>query len=480
VYLQNLQNEICEIVMATGKLFIGRRVRELRQGSGDTQVQFAERLGISTSYLNQIEGNQRPVSAAVLLALVDKCGLELSEIGAGETDRLLSALSEALTDPVYEGYTPAFQDLKLVIQNAPGLARAIIAGHQAYRRNSEQLASIDQELARGVSEATPYEEVRDFFHFVDNYVHELDQRAEAIAAELHLGSGAYAALTDRLGRMHGIRVQQVQANAQVRHLNPTDRILSINSYSPLFTQQFQLAVQLAQLEVGREVDAIVSRAGFRTSEASEVCRIGLQNYFAGALMMPYGPFAQAARDLRHDVELLSLRFGTSLEQTCHRLSTLQRPGNKGVPIFFARIDRAGNITKRHSATKLQFARFGAACPLWNAHQGFEGGGRIIRQLAETPDGARYLSMAVQVSKRVGGFKGLETTHVLTFGCEISYSSSFVYGDGLSIADHGNYDPIGVSCRICERTGCPSRAAPPVKRRIEVDHHERSTLPYRLV
>jgi len=464
--------------MAIGKLFIGKRVRELRVASKATQSQFAERLGISTSYLNQIESNQRPVSAAVLLALVDKFDLEISELTSGEGDRLLSAFSEALSDPLFEGYSPSLQELKLVTQNAPGIAHALIAAHQAYRRNSEQLAGIDQELARGLSERTPYEEVRDFFHFLDNYIHDLDTAAETLATFLQLPVEPYAALRARLEHSHDVRIKHLPGENALRRYDPASRLVYLNPSSSIQTQQFQLGIQLAQLEAAEVIKSVIDAAGFRTAEAAEICRSGLHNYFAGALLMPYTEFAQAARLLRHDVELLAIQFGTSIEQTCHRLSTLQRPANKGVPMFFARIDRAGNITKRHSATKLQFARYGAACPLWNAHRAFETQGQISRQLAETPDGVRYLSLAVQVSKRIGGYSGVESSYVLAFGCEATYARAFVYADDLGPLEHSKYEPIGVSCRICERQSCPARAMPPVKRKIEVDHNQRTLLPYK--
>jgi predicted transcriptional regulator/DNA-binding XRE family transcriptional regulator len=468
--------------MAIGKLFIGRKVRELRLISQATQSQFAERIGISTSYLNQIESNQRPVSATVLLALADKFQLDISELATGETDRLMSALSEALTDPLFEAYAPSMQELKLITQNAPGFARALISCHQAYRRNSEQLASMDDSLGQGLkAEATPYEEVRDFFHFVDNYLHELDTEAEQLSSRLQLLDGdGHAALGDYLGKTFGVEIVYAPgAGNAVRQFDPGSKTLLLNPYAPAHTRAFQMAVQLAQLQVHEIIAAIVGAAGFRNGEAAEICRSGLHNYFAGALLMPYQHFLQAARELRHDIELLAVRFGASVEQVCHRLSTLQRPGNKGIPIFFARIDRAGNITKRHSAAKLQFARFGAACPLWNAHQAFEAPGRIIRQLAETPDGARYLCLATQVSKGFGGFRTPQPSYALAVGCEISYAASFVYADDLHISDRSSFDPIGTSCRICERTRCPSRAMPPLKHKLTVDHNLRSTLPYEL-
>lgn len=468
--------------MAIGKLFIGRKVRELRQAGNATQAQFADKIGISTSYLNQIENNQRPVSAAVLLALAEKFGIDITELSSGQNDRLLSALSEALSDPLFETYSPSLQELKLVTQNAPGLAHALITCHQAYRRNSEQLASYDDRFGAPQSnETTSYDEVRDFFHFVDNYIHDLDILAESLAGELKLGEGdSYAALAGFLESRHGVRVVRGDAGEEaIRRFDPTSRILTLSRYASAPTRDFQIATQIAQLYAGDTIEQVLKQAGFRTEEAVEVCRIGLHNYFAGALVLPYRSFLQAARELRHDIELLAARFGASLEQVCHRLSTLQRPGLKGVPIFFARIDRAGNITKRHSAARLQFARFGAACPLWNAHQAFEAPGRIIRQLAETPDGVRYLCLAMQVNKGTLGFRAAQPRYALALGCEISYADAFVYADDLDLSNRAAFDPIGISCRICERVKCTSRAVPPLKRRLVVDHRVRNATPYEI-
>lgn len=468
--------------MAIGKLFIGRKVRELREANRATQAQFAQRIGISASYLNQIENNQRPVSAAVLLALAEKFQIDMTELSSGEGDRLLSALSEALADPLFEHYAPSLQELKLVSQNAPGLAHALITCHQAYRRNSEQLASFDQSMTgAAATETTPYEEVRDFFHFVDNYIHEVDLAAERLAGELDLkGADSSILLAQFLEKRYRVRIVTADPEADfIRRYDPAARILSLNAYAPAPTRAFQIAHLIGRLHAGDLIDAIVANAGFRTDEAAEICRMGLHNYYAGALLMPYQAFLRTARELRHDLELLTARFGASLEQVCHRLSTLQRPGLKGVPIFFARIDRAGNITKRHSAAKLQFARFGAACPLWNVHQAFEMPGRIIRQLAETPDGVRYLCLATQVSLG-GGFRNAQPRYAISLGCEISYAGEFIYADDLDLDNRKAFDPIGISCRICERTNCVQRAVPPLKRKLVIHHDIRRTVPYRIV
>ncbi|MBU4531317.1 MAG: DUF2083 domain-containing protein [Hoeflea sp.] len=478
--------------MRARKLFIGGRIRAIRGEHGLTQAGFATRLGISASYLNQIENNQRHVSASVLLALAEAFAVDITTLSDQDTDRLLADVSEALADPVSGGAQPSLSDVKLVVQNAPSFARAFVALHQAMRRSGDQLAELDETLERSgaLTDPTPYEEVRDFFHYVDNYIHELDLAGEALSRELTKSRGvSLKALADHIERRHRVRVAigggepeagTTDANrGGLRRFDPVSRVLWLNPRTPTSTQAFQIACQIALIEHDAAMTRIITDAKFRSADAAGICRIGLANYFAGAAILPYGTFAASARELRHDLVLLADRFSTSLEQVAHRLSTLQRPGQKGVPFFFARVDKAGNITKRHSATKLQFARFGSACPLWNAHSAFETPNRIIRQLAETPDGVRYLCLATAVTKPSGGWRDPVQTYALALGCEVTHAGELVYADDLDIARDRAFEPIGVSCRICERRDCHQRAVPPLKRRLIVDPNTRKTVPYGL-
>jgi len=477
--------------MRARKLFIGGRIRAIRGEHGLTQAGFATRLGISASYLNQIENNQRHVSASVLLALAEAFSVDITTLSDQDTDRLLADVSEALADPVSGGTQPSLTDVKLVVQNAPSFARAFVALHQAMRRSGDQLAELDETLERSgaLTDPTPYEEVRDFFHYVDNYIHELDLAGEALSQEVSKSRGvSLKALADHIERRHRVRVAiggEPEAGAAdanrggLRRFDPVSRVLWLNPRTPTSTQAFQIACQIALIEHDAVLTRIITDAKFRSADAAGICRIGLANYFAGAAILPYGAFSAAARELRHDLVLLADRFSTSLEQVAHRLSTLQRPGQKGVPFFFARVDKAGNITKRHSATKLQFARFGSACPLWNAHSAFETPNRIIRQLAETPDGVRYLCLATAVTKPSGGWRDPVQSHALALGCEVTHAGELVYADDLDIARANAFEPIGVSCRICERRDCHQRAVPPLKRRLIVDLNTRKTVPYGL-
>ena len=463
--------------MATQKLYAGVKLRETRNRLGLTQKAFATKLGVSLPYLNQMENNHRPVSATVVLALAGEFGLDVTELSAGDAERLVSDMREALADPVFADTPPPLADLRLAASNAPMLARAFLELHRAYRQNHERLASLDEALGRdgGATSASPWEEVRDFFHYCDNYIDAVDRAAERFAAPdgkpLDLERQARALLSAR-----GIELR-FSDNPDIRTL--ADRSLTISTRAAVSTQRFQLLHQIALLTQSELLEATLDLARFQTDTARAIAKIGLANYFAGAALLPYRAFLDAAEETRHDLERLADRFGASIEQVAHRLSTMQRPGMKGIPFFFVRVDQAGTITKRHSATRLQFARFGGACPLWNVHQAFETPGRFLRQLAETPDGVRYLCLARDVSKPGGSFNAPVRRYAIGLGCEISHAKGLVYADDLDLTNARAFEPIGISCRICDRRDCHQRSVPPLERQLRVDPDRRGVLPYEI-
>ncbi|MCE8522613.1 DUF2083 domain-containing protein [Ruegeria pomeroyi] len=462
--------------MATQKLYAGAKLREIRNRLSLTQKDFAAKLGVSLPYLNQMENNNRPVSTSVVLALAQEFGLDVTELSTGDSERLVSDMREALADPIFADAMPPLADLRLTASNAPALARAFIELHRAYRQTHERLASLDEALGREDAriQASPWEEVRDFFHYCDNYIDAVDHAAERFAARAQadgVRGAALAALADR-----GITVELADIEA-LRQYDPATRLLRLSTRSAPQTQVFQLLLQVALLSQNSLLEATLDFARFHSDEARAIAKIGLANYFAGAALMPYGTFLEAAQQTRHDLERLSTRFGASIEQVAHRLSTLQRPGAKGIPFFFVRVDQAGTITKRHSATRLQFARFGGACPLWNVHRAFETPGHFLRQLAETPDGVRYISLARDVSKTGGSFGAPVRRYAIGLGCEVRHADQLVYADNLDVSNASAYEPIGISCRICERKTCHQRSVPPLERRLTIDSDHRGTLPY---
>lgn len=461
--------------MPAQKLYAGVKLREIRARLALTQKSFADKLGVSLPYLNQMENNHRPVSAAVVLALAQEFGLDVTELTVGESERLVSDMREALADPVFTSGTPPLADLRLAASNAPALARAFLDLHRAYRQTHERLASLDEALGREDAslKPSPWEEVRDFFHYCDNYLDAVDRAAEHFAMPAGPRKDV-AILAEDMLRRQGISLTYSD-NPILRRYDPATRQLVISARAQGATRRFQLLHQVALLTQNDLLEATLDLARFSTPEARDIAKIGLANYFAGAALLPYRAFQEAAKACRHDLERLADIFGASIEQVAHRLSTLQRPGAKGIPFFFVRVDQAGTITKRHSATRLQFARFGGACPLWNVHSAFETPGKFLRQLAETPDGVRYLSLAYDVSKPAGAYLAPVRRYAIGLGCEVQHAPDLVYSDGLDLK--GRFEPIGISCRICERRDCHQRSVPPLERRLKVDPDRRGLLPY---
>lgn len=459
------------------RLFEGFRLRDLRRRSGISQAALAARLGISVSYLSQIENNDRPITDIVLLALAREFPLEAAGIGGeSETAALLRTIDAAIDTSV-----PADRmdeaDVRRALEQQPLLARRMVALHDAYRRTQEQLRVLDDRFDSGSTDAAPlpWEEVRDWFQAEGNYIDAIDRSAEALADALEEGPVARA-LEERLRLWHGVRTLSADGDgSELSRFDEGERALSLNSALPPESRSFLLAHRLVRYEFENEMRQVVDASGLAAPASRELLSVGLANYAAGALLMPYGRFRAAAHEVRHDIDRLRQRFAVSFEQACHRLSTLQRPGAAGLPFFFCRVDMAGNITKRHSATRLQFAQFGGACPLWVVHEAVAIPDRILVQLAEMPDGSRYVSMAKGLVKPSGSYARSPRRYAVALGCEETHADDFVYADAIRTG--GAATPIGASCRICPRTDCDQRAFPPAGSVIELDADRRSVVPY---
>lgn len=468
--------------MARGnRLFVGGRLRQLRLDQRMDQAGMAKILGISVSYLSQLENDDRPLTAKVKAALAQAYPVDWAAFDAREDEQLLGAFVHALAQPDVAGPALEPERIEKLHLHYPEFAARYVDLHRAFRQTHERLNMVEEAIANDMAAHArmPWEMVRDWFHDTGNYIHELDCEAEELRAGICPRDRLEEAdLVAALRERHGTQV--VVEENPAHHLRRYDRdrnILHIDAAVPPESRTFLLAHQLMGLHARPLIDAIVAQAGLSPAGADKLLAVGLANYAAGALMMPYARFRAAARAVRHDIDRLARRFGVSFEQACHRLSTLQRPGARGIPFFFCRVDMAGNITKRHSATRLQFARFGGACPLWVVHEAVAIPDRILTQLGETPDGVRYVSMAKGLVKPSGSFTRAPRRYAVALGCEIEHAANFIYADGLQLRDEAAATPIGVTCRLCPRRECDQRAFPPTDRPIRVDPDNRDVVPY---
>jgi len=454
------------------KTYLGVRLRRLREERGLTQAALARALEISPSYLNQIEQNARPLTVPVLLKLNAAFGLDVQLFSDEGEARLITDLRAALAD---QGAGISLAEVRELAANMPEVARSIVAMQARLRETTERA-----DLFAGQITETPghspaaFEAVRDWFCERRNHVAELDMAAEAIGDTLPPGRMA-AGLVDRLAGRHGIRIAQSAGDA-LRRYDPAERILHLAVHLDPGQTAFQIATQLAFLEHGESIARLSDEPKLGT-DARTLLQIGLANYFAGALILPYRTLLAAAEAARYDIDLIARRFGVGFETTCHRLSTLQRPDARGVPFFFIRVDRAGNISKRQSATDFHFSRIGGSCPLWNVYAAFARPGEIVRQIAQMPDGRSYLWIARMVRTGQGGFDAPVKTFAIALGCDLAHASRLVYARGLDLANPAMATRIGPGCKVCERASCPQRAFPMVGRPLPVNPGEARFAPY---
>jgi predicted transcriptional regulator/DNA-binding XRE family transcriptional regulator len=457
------------------RALIGRTVRRLRAERQLTQQALASRLGISASYLNLIEHDQRGVTASLLIKLAETLGVDLGQLSGSAERQLAAGLREVFADPLLGVDSVPGEEILELAGSAPNAARAILALYRALRVAREDAGGIALPSGRRI--LLPNEEARDFFDEHANHFPPLEAAAETIAAGLASSPHEMNhAIAERLRRVHGLRVTVQPLAGALRRYDPAARSLTLSETLPRESRGFQMAFQLALLEAREAVDAAVTGASASSPEAAMLMRIGLLNYVAAALLMPYTPFLDSARALRHDVTALAARFGVSYEQACQRLSSLQRPGERGIPFFFLRVDPAGNVSKRFSAVGFPFPRHGGSCPRWIVHTAFAHPGEIDVQVSELPDGAAFLCFARTVDAPAAHWGDPRPTHVVALGCALAHAPDVVYADGLDLAKARV--GIGLSCRLCERPDCRSRAFPPLEHRLALDPLTRGTSPYR--
>jgi hypothetical protein len=455
---------------------LGGKVRALRRERGLTQAQLAERLGISASYLNLIEHGRRSLSAPVLIRLAALFELDLKALSGDDHARTIADLMEVFGDPMFEPHDVTNQEVRELSATTPTAARAIVRLYQAYRaarEASDTLAATlsDGDLAAVDSSHLPTEEVSDLVQRHMNHFPELEAGAEALWREARLDRDyLYTSLVRHLAAL-GVEVRVVHTagmRGAVRRYDPAAKVLTLSEVLRRGSRNFQVAYQIGLLTQAATLDRIAADRHLTSDAARALARVALANYFAGAVLMPYQPFLEQARSERYDIELLCHRFRASFEQTCHRLTTLRRPGAEGVPFHFVRVDIAGNISKRFSASGLRFARFSGACPRWSVFEAFTTPGMIRTQLSQMPDGASYFWIARTVSREYGGWHAPRSMVAIAMGCEASRARELVYADGVDLESPKAMVPVGLTCRLCERMECEQRAFPPLQHPLKVN------------
>jgi hypothetical protein len=465
--------------MPATKLFLGTRLRRLRRDRDLSQTAMAQSLGISPSYLNHLERNQRPVTAALLLKLAETYEIDVRAFAAGGGTRTgPDELCEIFSDALLGDLGVPRYELAELAHNAPSVADAIARLYAAVKEAGRNPA-----LANGDARAlvTPENWVRDYIQEHRNHYPALEECAETLGGALNDPLSMQEPLRRRLKDAWGIVarvVPQAELGTASQDFDGERRLFLISSQLRAENRTFALAYQLALVEFAPVIQRMVEEAAPPDDGIAQLLHMSLANYTAGAIMMPYARFLASAEQLRYSIDRLCGEYGANVEQVAHRFTTLGRPGARGVPFFMLRVDPAGNISKRYAGDQFPFSRFGGSCPRWNLHAAFQAAGQVVTQLIETPDGQRFFTVARTIDRPIrtdlsGGLLAVG------LGCDIRYAHKLSCADALDLSA-APVTPVGPACAICPRVDCAQRATPPAGRMLAVDRTRKTISPYPFV
>ena len=447
------------------KTFVGPQLRQLRRAQNQTQAQMAKALGVSPAYVNLLENNQRSLSVQMLMALSDAYAIDWRDLVQDQNSNTLAELRSVLQDPIFHD-TPDLQELRAAVDHAPGLVENFLSIYRSHRAILAKMLREGQERTPdSILASTPETIIHDFFRDHKNHFPALEEAAERIRAVQPCDpDDVYAMLKARLESRHGVgvRIRTVEEMSEALRIFDRDAATVFLSQALDYPNRtFQLAHVLCLLECETILKDLVADSGINSPTGLARCRVELANYFAGAFLMPYAEVLETAQTTEYDVDRIAAAFSTSFEQVCHRLTTLQRKNATGVPFFFLRIDKAGNVTKRFNSTTFTLAEFGGACPVWNIHTSFRTPGVILPQFVELPEGERFFTISRTTDRPVYSRQSQDRRLALALGCEVRFVDQIGYARSFNLDSENLFSPIGINCHLCPRQACSQRAHQPL-------------------
>lgn len=486
------------------KVFAGPRIRRIRNGLGLTQAAMAGQLGISPSYLNLIERNQRPLSAQLVLKLVSTFDIEASDLQPTGEGGSVAALREVFSDPLLAGELPGDTELLEISDGAPNAAIGIVKLYRAYREQQERLSDLSKLVGDGQApsgagiQRLPMDIVRSVLEAVPWCFPALEAAAGRIVDALGDDIGLMASLYRLLRRDHGIAVQILPVETMPAWRKRYDRHskrLFLSERLPRPDRAQLLAEELILRREGGVLDEEVDLLGLEGDEARRLARSELAGYAALAILMPYERFLRTAERVAYDPMVLAARFETGFLQIAQRLASLQdrsRGRSAGLPFFVLEMDQSGTILRRIGAKGFPVARFGGHCPKLAIHAVFGRPDEIVAERVATPDGDVFLTLSRTVDGPSTGAGERPRRTAVLLGIEDSYATAVLKAQSGSqkkaaiipaddvfarriaharlLPDPHNQPPIpiGPACRLCEREDCVARSAPPLTRPLGLD------------
>lgn len=412
---------------------------------------------------------QYPASAAAL-ARMHRANSSATAHADAYADRLRSdPLLSQLLHQILSGIT-AIRSSAEILEDVPDLDEAERRQFlSAIGRDTRTLSDVARNLigqfetsSQSRRSVSPAREIDDLIIERQNHFPELEGVADTLRAEIEqagqFGIGTLATLLESrfgIGIVVGGAPGDPDFPGQYK-FDTARRVMWFHGASTLATRQFQLARLYGELAGADAIAHTLESATLSTPTARRLASRAVGSYLAGAMVFPYSRMLSDAEACAYDIDHLRQVYNASFEQVAHRLVTLRRPGEEGIPFGFLRSDPAGRLTKHFPLPGLLLPNSGHACPLWAIYGAFRTADSLLRQVVRFSDGSRYLFIARTVQRRPGSFSAQPALSSVMLACDMLHADRTIYSSGLDLSDLSADIPVGPSCRLCTRRDCASR------------------------
>jgi len=450
----------------------GPIIRAKRQEKHIKAKDLAADLSITPAFLSLIESNQRKPDGDTLLKIQEILEIETEDLKKKVNPDLVNKTQEIVKIPSIEKFDIRPEEAEEIVRINPKIAEALVKlGKENIGLRGENIEK------KSVEEIFPGEQVSDFIQKFENYFPKLEEFATKTYEKIKMNNKArYLSICEYLKEKHKILVKDIippEKKPFSKIYYPEKKEFYLSDLLALETRKLFVAALVAQLEADDIIEEYLDHFSFEKEVGRKVSKVALLNYTGAAIIMPYENFYNEVTKYRYDLELLQNSFAVSFEQVCHRVTCLQDPKKRGIPLHMIRVDRSGNVSKRFSLSGIELPRLSGACPKWNVYSAFSNPGKITAAVSRMADsGEKYVCIAKTVEKGISKYGEEKGLLSIGLGCQIKHAKDFVYADGLNLKDEKNESKIGVSCRKCNLIDCSQRAFPPETRGYNININQR--------
>ena len=195
-------------------LKIGPKIKAFRRQFGLQANKFAQKLNISPSYLNLIEGGKRKIDGDLLIKVSKELRVDLSDLTSKADVNLENDIYELLDDQLFEDLDILGPEVKDLVSTNPKIAKALIKlGDNFKQKDHDIINKVENISGKKIDSrktSFPGEVISDFLQENKNYFPKLEEFADKIFEKVQVNNRTrYIALCEFLKAEYSIIVKDI-------------------------------------------------------------------------------------------------------------------------------------------------------------------------------------------------------------------------------------------------------------------------------